>query len=591
MTAETAQPTVTTGANTAAETKPASAGSGVWFWVAMLVAPLPVVSVYLYRMWQLPHYGYFPFLIAAVAYLAHTRGRGPWTLPTHWAIWLAVALGQAVTFFGAISNSPWLSMIGWVVVAAAALANRPATWTARLLYLAIPLILLIRLPLGYDQILIVALQNWTTQLTSVVLDLLSVPHLVNNNTVTLVSGELLVAEACSGIQSVFTLAFIATLFVVWQRRPWWTTPAYLICAIVLAVAGNVLRVTTIAVFQYQGWTDLSEGWQHAALGYTTLAIAAGLLLSFDNLIAAAFPTLDEANEQMDNPLVRLYSWLARGSHASHYNFDPAESNLGRATPMMWRRMDRPILIGSAVLAVAMFGTTTFASIKLFGKSWGAPASMFADGMIFDAGQIKDLQVTETMRLTNHRASRQDDDPILGRNADLWSVVVSGPEGERTVAQAVVSQSYKGWHELCLCYQNQDFELASRERIQGDEDVPMAFAKFFRNDERGSIQGSLYFGAVDDRGQIVQPPGQMGRLGTRLSDLIENAPEVREMAMIQVWHTAAGEPDEQLMVDLRQAETMLIRQSSQLVRQQLTPDTAPLTDPTPSSSTEPNLPEA
>ena len=267
-------------------------GFGAIFWLVMLAAPLPVVLVYLHRMCQMPHYGYFPFLLVAVAYLAVTRGVGAWQLPTRWTIGAAVLAGQSVALAGAVVTSPWLAVIGWIVVIMAALANRAGRQTRHLLYLGLPLILLVRLPMGWDHMLVIELQNWTTRLTSVMLDLLSVPHLVKNNTVTLVSGELLVAEACSGIQSVFTLSFIATMFVVWNRRPWWTMPIYLGAAVVLAVAGNVLRVTTIAVFQHNGWTDLSEGLAHAGLGYLVLGIAAALLLSFDCLVAAVFPSLD-----------------------------------------------------------------------------------------------------------------------------------------------------------------------------------------------------------------------------------------------------------------------------------------------------------
>ncbi|MGZ7227087.1 archaeosortase/exosortase family protein, partial [Streptococcus pyogenes] len=76
----------------------------------------------------------------------------------------------------------------------------------------------------------------------VLLDAFAVPHAVANNVIQLANRELFVAEACSGIQSVFTLAFLALLMIAWRRRRVWMTPIYLLIACLLAVFANVIRV-------------------------------------------------------------------------------------------------------------------------------------------------------------------------------------------------------------------------------------------------------------------------------------------------------------------------------------------------------------
>lgn len=536
-------------------------GSGAIFWLIMLAAPLPVVFVYLYRMWQMPHYGYFPFLLAAVAYLAVTRGVGAWRLPTRWTIGAAVLVGQSVAMLGAAVNSPWLAVIGWIMVIMAALANRPGSQTRHLLYLSLPLILLVRLPLGWDHMLVITLQNWTTALTSVMLDLMGVPHLVKNNTVTLVSGDLLVAEACSGIQSVFTLAFIATMFVVWNRRPWWTMPVYLAAAVALAVAGNVMRVTTIAIFQHNGWIDLSEGWAHAGLGYLVLGIAGALLLSFDCLIAAVFPSLDAVADHVDNPFVSFYCWLSRTS----------EPVVDRSAAIMfgaWPRWMRHVVLGSFSMAVCLIiGTSTWAAARLVAKDWRGPVGIFAEGLIVDASGLGDQPIGPAVQLIDHRSTRQNNDPILGQNADVWSVAWTHSSGSNNViAQAVISQTYQGWHELCVCYQNQGFELAYRNQLDPSAPVPLAYAKFFRDDQ----MGDLFYGAVDASGNIVAPPARMGQLEGRLAQLIDPTPNNTPMAMIQVWHSGPVELSQEAVDAMRRAASTLLRRSSEAIRDVTTP---------------------
>ena len=66
--------------------------------------------------------------------------------------------------------------------------------------LALPLVMLINLPLGYDQLLTMRLQQITSGLSSVMLDVLAIPHALNNNVIQLATRELFVAEACSGLQ-------------------------------------------------------------------------------------------------------------------------------------------------------------------------------------------------------------------------------------------------------------------------------------------------------------------------------------------------------------------------------------------------------
>ncbi|MFG0254478.1 MAG: exosortase [Rhodopirellula sp. JB053] len=279
-----------------------------WFWVGWLLSGLPMLAIYFSRMWRLPQYQYFPFAILAVVGLAWSRSDRKFYPPSSWISIGSLGLGAVAMAGGWYVRSPWMIAIAFFFFAAACLNVMRGPKDTSLLALALPLALLVRLPLGFDSLLVLRLQPITTQLSSLLLDVVRVPHAVKDNVIQLASRDLFVAEACSGIQSVFTLTFLSTLLIAYYRRRLWLAPFYLVIACLLAVAGNVLRVTTVAFIDHaMGW-DWAEGWSHDLLGYVTLAISALFLISFDRLITGILhPTGEAVTSSKSNPIMRLWN--------------------------------------------------------------------------------------------------------------------------------------------------------------------------------------------------------------------------------------------------------------------------------------------
>ncbi len=134
------------------------------------------------------------------------------------------------------------------------------------------------------------LQRASSRLSSLMLDLIEVPHRLQGNVFELASGTLFIGEACSGVQSLFTMLFCSMFLVAWLRRRITLLPIYLLAAVVWAGCLNVMRIVAIAVAQQKFGIDLLHGWKHDLLGYTCLGLAMGLLASTDRLIQVlAFP--------------------------------------------------------------------------------------------------------------------------------------------------------------------------------------------------------------------------------------------------------------------------------------------------------------
>lgn len=502
----------------------------LWFWGTLLGASLPMLIPYFSDMWAEPHYQYFPFVFLAVGFLAYQRSDRQLYPPQGWMGWSVTAMGIAAVLIGITSQAVWLGGVGFVLLLIAVAGSSRGPEDRSLIALALPLSMLIMLPLGLGTLLVQRLQDITTELSSVMLDLCGVSHAVEGNIINLPSRELFVADACSGIQSVFTLAFLASLIVAFMRRRLWLAPFYMTAAVLLAIAGNVVRVTTVALAEAWGGTDLSSGLAHEALGYTTLGLAAGLLVSFDRLVITALHPIEFTSDSMiDNPIAKLWNYLVGDQHGSSSNRAIAPAWLEQITDMMPVRYGFLGIVGllglsSVVQLARMQGTAPVATVYSSKAIYSPSADLLGDDY-------------RLLSISDHSTSRDGNDPRLGENADLWQCEVDGMHG-----QIVLSQPYSGWHELCVCYENLDWDLLDRDVIDNPElkiipdglgDESYVTAKF---KSEGGQQGYLMFSAISYDGTIPSAPGSFGAWGSRLMGRLDRNGIIdqTDIMMFQLW---------------------------------------------------------
>ena len=519
----------------------ASSKHWLWFWVALLGASLPMLIPYLVEMWSYEHYRYIPFVFLVVGYLVWTRSDRVIRPPAGWLGWTMVICGVIAILIAVLAPSTWFAGVGFVILSAAFVGSMRGPDDPSLLGSAVPLLMLMQIPLGQDQKLINRLQQVTTDLSSVALDVLGVPHSVEGNTMQLVSRELFVAEACSGIQSVFTLAFIACVIVAINRRRLWLTPIYLLISVLLAIAGNTLRVSAVAVAEHWFAVDLSEGWQHDVLGYVTLGIATLFLLSFDQLIVTLLhPANVGGSSSMDSPLIRLWNYLVADWHFSNddgvYGGSSAsrskkKTRAGWLDKLLSNRIGWMTAIG--VFAVLGLGAAVQATRVEINQ---APKQLLGSYVVFNP---KPELLQGTYQITTvgqHQVNRDGKQPRLGQNADLWDVQID----QRLPGQIVVSQTYRGWHDLCTCYQNMDWEELSREVTEPEGTDGASFVTARYKNRQGDY-GYLLFSAVNEDGTIPDAPeGSLGSLFSRLNTRLEmeGVISMGNLVMFQMWLVTA-----------------------------------------------------
>ncbi len=166
--------------------------------------------------------------------------------------------------------TPWGGYLGFVIAGAGIVAylglNQPQSLIPAWALMA----LIVMPPQNFDDTIITWLQHRTASFSSRLLDVLGVDHVREGVLIEIASKTLFVEEACSGVQSLFSLMAVAAVLAVWHRRPLVHTVLLLISAFLGAGAMNVLRTVAIVYGLDQVGIDLLSEPQHTILGWRCL---------------------------------------------------------------------------------------------------------------------------------------------------------------------------------------------------------------------------------------------------------------------------------------------------------------------------------
>ncbi|MBX3441668.1 MAG: exosortase U [Planctomyces sp.] len=294
-----------------------------WVPAVVMAAFLPLVFWHLAAVLQKPHYQFLLVLPIAGWVLARERDLAP--VAPRQRIWLASLLALISTA-GALEAawrwSPWLGAVSALVAAIPALwwiggwlkvREWGPTWV--LCWLAIPL------PFGMDERLILRLRGVSTTMASHVLDRLGVLHLSYSNVIELPGKKLFVADACSGIHSLFVLMGASLFLGLWLRRRALHIALLLVATFGIVLIENVSRLVAIAVGVRAG-VDLTGGAAHETLGFALFGVSLLLVATTDQLLKFLLPIGDVApidappdGFAMREAILRTSTWLPKAGVA------------------------------------------------------------------------------------------------------------------------------------------------------------------------------------------------------------------------------------------------------------------------------------
>lgn len=278
----------------------------------LILIHLPMSIRYFVELWPREHYQFFPFAVLAFAILFATR-KSEQSECWNWPAKTLICLDLLCLVAGCVLFSPWFFTVGLLCCLAAwCLASQDEGYHRSLFYLAVLPLTAIRLPLNYDEPVIMWLQRVTTSMASGILHRTGMLHFREGNVLNFPGKSFMVEQACSGVQSLFTILFLAALVFCLKRRSFLHGLCLLSFGLILSGMMNILRVVAIAVAWELDSIDLSGGWPHDTLGYVCLGLAAAMLMSADRLLEFLFdPMLDVrrhgGGSLYFNPLIAVWN--------------------------------------------------------------------------------------------------------------------------------------------------------------------------------------------------------------------------------------------------------------------------------------------
>jgi len=406
------------------------------------------------------HYESLPLLWLAFLGFLLVRVRSV-RVDSRWRLILAaVCLGiDAILLFVAVNIfSPWLAYLGLIFGSASLLILSEEKLTRRdLVPLLLLLIVGLRLPLNLDRFLISDLQLRTSSISSEMLNELGCLHYRAGNTLEVNGVNLFVEEACSGVQSLFTLTVFAALIVVFFRRHWLHGLCLFLSAWLWSGLMNTTRVTSVALAQDWYDFDLATGVPHDILGYACLLTAILLLLSTDQFLYFLFgPVVNTWGNKTilpKSPVSRfwndLFLWKSRLGMR-------VDKKLSRA-PLAQRQLTVSlflVLISLSGLVVA--GTTQF-SLQNNNNPGAWKQAEVEEEQIKDFPKEALPAEIENWRLVSYRSEVRDRESIWARYSAFWIYTDGSHEVEISI-----NNPYAGWKDLRECYRGIGWDIVSEQ---------------------------------------------------------------------------------------------------------------------------------
>lgn len=183
----------------------------------------------------------------------------------------------------------WITLAGysaWLSLVAVGYGLVGGTTLARLWFPLFYLLLALPLPKGTTVVLTQDIRLLLSDLAVRLLDLFNYPVARAGVTLFVDRYELLVEEACSGLNSMLSLTAVGLFYAyVKYGSNWRYTLLFTVLMIAVAIAANFVRVILLILITYHFGDAAAQSFIHAAAGVTLFVIALSGMFILDRLLA------------------------------------------------------------------------------------------------------------------------------------------------------------------------------------------------------------------------------------------------------------------------------------------------------------------
>jgi exosortase B len=241
------------------------------------------------QTWGKVEQSYGPVLLAACLWLAWQRRERLAALPAKPMVWPGyafLAFGLLLYALGRSQDILMFESVSSISVVVAMLLLTRGVRAVRVMLLPLVLILFITpLPLGLVAALTAPLKSAVSAVAAWILSMAGLP--VARTGVILMVGQyqLLVADACAGLTSIFTLEAIGLVYMGLRESPSRRHDIALgVLLVPIAFVANVIRVLVLVLVTYYLGDEAGQGFVHSAAGLLLFMVAAALMILTDKAL-------------------------------------------------------------------------------------------------------------------------------------------------------------------------------------------------------------------------------------------------------------------------------------------------------------------
>lgn len=129
------------------------------------------------------------------------------------------------------------------------------------------------------------LKQWISIIAENILYAVGYPIARSGVTLSIGPYQLLVANACSGLHSIFSLSALGLLYMYLVARKSWLHNGIMLASILpIAFAANIFRVVLLVIVTYHFGDEAGQGFIHGTTGMVLFVIALGLIMALDSVL-------------------------------------------------------------------------------------------------------------------------------------------------------------------------------------------------------------------------------------------------------------------------------------------------------------------
>ncbi|MEO6747847.1 MAG: exosortase B [Caldimonas sp.] len=241
-------------------------------------------------IWQSDEHAHGAIVLAVVVWLFWTLRNEIAEAPARPAPWLGVPVfgfGLVMYIVGRVFSISIFEMGSQILVIAGALLLLKGPAALRAAWFPVfYLVFMIPLPGVLVDAITGPLKQWISTIVVSILYAVGYPIAQAGVILSIGQYQLLVADACSGLHSMFSLAALGTLFMYIMRRPSRLHNAIMLASILpIAFIANMCRVIVLVLVTYHLGDEAGQGFLHGAAGFVLMLVALAAFFTLDSLLS------------------------------------------------------------------------------------------------------------------------------------------------------------------------------------------------------------------------------------------------------------------------------------------------------------------